>query len=68
MTAQLRARQEEADRILDAAIHHAIFGVDSLVIVRSPPGAGKTFLVECACAVAVAAPSMRVVVVTPGVS
>jgi hypothetical protein len=64
----LQDRQDAADRVLDAAIQHAIFGVDPLVIVKSPPGAGKTFLVECACAVATAAPAMRVVVVTPGVS
>jgi hypothetical protein len=68
MTAQLRALQEDADHAVDAAIRHAIFGVDPLIIVKSPPGAGKTFLVECACAVAAAAPTMNVVVVTPGVS
>ena len=68
MTAQLQALQDESDSVLDAAIQHAIFGVDPLIIVKSPPGAGKTFLVECACTVAVDEPGMRVVVVTPGVS
>jgi hypothetical protein len=68
MTAHLQARQDEANRVLDAAIERALFGIDPLTIVKSPPGAGKTFLVECASAVAVAAPAMRVVVVTPGVS
>jgi hypothetical protein len=53
--------------VLEAAINHAIFGVDPLIMVKSPPGAGKTFLVECACAVATAAPAMKAVVVTPQV-
>lgn len=68
MTAQLQARQDEADRVLDAVIEQSLFGTDPITVVKSPPGAGKTFLVECASAVAVAAPAMRVVVVTPGVS
>jgi hypothetical protein len=68
MTAQLQVHQDEANRVLDAAIERALFGTDPLTIIKSPPGAGKTFLVECACAVAVGAPAMRVVVVTPGVS
>lgn len=68
MTAILRARQDEADRVLNAAIDSALFGTTALTIVRSPPGAGKTFLVECAAAVATARPAMRVVIVTPGVS
>ena len=68
MTAAIRAATEDANRVLNAAIAHALFGSDPLVIVESPPGAGKTFLVECAVAVAVAEPRMRVVVVTPGVS
>jgi hypothetical protein len=68
MTTAIRQRQDEADRVLDDAIDHALFGTAPLTIVRSPPGAGKTFLVECATAVAVARPAMRVVIVTPGVS
>ena len=68
MTAVIQQRQNEADRVLDAAIDHALFGSAPLTIVKSPPGAGKTFLVECATAVAVAHPAMRVVIVTPGVS
>lgn len=67
MTA-LQTAQDNADRVLEAAIAHAIFGTDPMVIVESPPGAGKTYLVECAAAVAVANPRMRVLVVTPGVS
>jgi superfamily II DNA or RNA helicase len=54
--------------VLDEAIEFALFGTAPISIVKSPPGAGKTFLVECATAVAVAQPAMRVVVVTPGVS
>ncbi len=68
MTAILQDLRNDADRVLDAAIDRALFGTDPLTIVKSPPGAGKTFLVECASAVAVAAPAMRVAVVTPGVS
>lgn len=68
MTVQLQALQEGANCVLDAAIQHALFGTDPLTIIKSPPGAGKTFLVECASAVAAAVPAMRVVVVTPGVS
>jgi superfamily I DNA and/or RNA helicase len=64
----IQAAQNDADRVLEAAIAHAIFGTDPIVIVESPPGAGKTYLVECAAAVAVANPAMRVLVVTPGVS
>ncbi|TPN49489.1 hypothetical protein FJ976_17315 [Mesorhizobium sp. B1-1-9] len=67
MTA-IQTAQDDADRVLEAAIAHAIFGTDPMVIVESPPGAGKTYLVECAVAVAVANPRMRVLVVTPGVS
>jgi hypothetical protein len=63
-----QAAQDDADRVLEAAIAHVIFGTDPMVIVESPPGAGKTYLVECAAAVAVAEPNMRVLVVTPGVS
>lgn len=68
MTAQLQAHQEEANRVLDAAIEWALYGTDPLTIIKSPPGAGKTFLVECASAVAATESAMRVVVVTPGVS
>lgn len=60
--------QEDASLVLDTAIEHALFSTDPLTIIKSPPGAGKTFLVECATAVAVSAPALRVVVVTPGVS
>lgn len=67
MTA-VRIAQDNADAVLEAAIAHAVFGSDPLVIVESPPGAGKTYLVECAAAVAIANPRMRVLVVTPGVS
>lgn len=68
MTVQLKSREDDADRVLESAIELALFGSDPLVIVKSPPGAGKTFLVECAAAAATAAPKMKVVVVTPGVS
>lgn len=68
MTASFQALQEDADRVLNTAIEHAIFGAAPLTIIKSPPGAGKTFLVECASAVATDKPAMRVVVVTPGVS
>lgn len=68
MTSAIQRHQDRADRVLDAAIDHALFGTAPLTIVKSPPGAGKTFLVECATAVAVAHPAMRVVIVTPGVS
>lgn len=68
MSAALQARLDAADRVLDEAIERAIFGNDPVVIVKSPPGAGKTFLVECAAAVAVEAPAMRIAIVTPGVS
>lgn len=67
MTAQSHLH-EHANRILDEAINHALFGADRITIIKSPPGAGKTFLVECATVVAVTAPSMRVLIVTPGVS
>lgn len=60
--------QEYANHVLDTAIERALFGTDPLIIVKSPPGAGKTFLVECASAVAVKESGMRVIVVTPGVS
>lgn len=68
MTTPIRQHQDEADRVLDAAIDFALFGTAPITVVKSPPGAGKTFLVECATAVAVAQPAMRVVIVTPGVS
>lgn len=68
MSALLQARLDQADRVLDEAIERSLFGTDPISIAKSPPGAGKTFLVECAAAVAVGAPAMRVVIVTPGVS
>ena len=68
MSAVLQARLSHADRVLDHAIERSLFGTDPISIVKSPPGAGKTFLVECAAAVAVGQPAMRVVIVTPGVS
>lgn len=67
MTSAATARPS-ADHVMDAAITHAIFGRDPIVITKSPPGAGKTFLVECATMVAVAQEGMRVVCITPGVS
>ncbi|WP_185829148.1 AAA family ATPase [Sphingomonas ginkgonis] len=68
MTVALQQALDQADRVIDEAVREALFGTAPLSITKSPPGAGKTFLVECAGAVAVGAPSMRVVVVTPGVS
>jgi hypothetical protein len=68
MNTALQERLDAADQVLDEAIEHAIFGTEPLVIVKSPPGAGKTFLVECAAAVAVETPAMRIAIVTPGVS
>lgn len=68
MSEAARDLQAEADLAVNEAINHAVHGSDPIVIIKSPPGAGKTFLVECACAVAVDAPNMRVVIVTPGVS
>ncbi|MEO7691190.1 MAG: AAA family ATPase [Sphingomonas sp.] len=68
MTATLQARLDHADRVLDEAIERSLFGTNPVSIAKSPPGAGKTFLVECAAAVAAGAPGMRVVIVTPGVS
>lgn len=68
MNAVIQARQDAADRVIDAAINHAIHGASPLTIVQSPPGAGKTFLVECASAVAATRANMRIVIVTPGVS
>jgi AAA domain len=69
VTPALQALCNDADRVIDEAIEHALFGSSPVAIVKSPPGAGKTFLVECAAAVAVTPPSgMRVAIVTPGVS
>jgi hypothetical protein len=68
MTAALQPYRDLADQVIDQAVDSALFGSDPVLIVKSPPGAGKTFLVECAVAVAVERPQMRVVVVTPGVS
>lgn len=68
MTTTFQSLQESANRVLDTAIERSLFGSDPLTIIKSPPGAGKTFLVECATAVATAEPRMKVVVVTPGVS
>lgn len=68
MSANLQLLRDDADRVLDDAVDVALFGTSPLIIVKSPPGAGKTYLVECACAVAASAPRMRVLVVTPGVS
>ncbi len=59
---------DDADRVLEEAIAGALFGPNPISIVKSPPGAGKTYLVECAVAVAVGQPGLRVAVVTPGVS
>jgi hypothetical protein len=60
--------QSAADRVTDDAIRHALFGTDPVVIAKSPPGAGKTFLVECAAVFAASELGMRVLIVTPGVS
>ncbi|MGM5000128.1 AAA domain-containing protein [Tardiphaga sp. 538_B7_N1_4] len=68
MTTSLQPHRDNADAVIDQAINEAIFGSNPLLIVKSPPGAGKTYLVECAVAVATEQPQMRVVVVTPGVS
>jgi hypothetical protein len=68
MNAASNAIAASADRVLDEIVERALFGTDPIVIAKSPPGAGKTFLVECAAAVAVAHPRARVVIVTPGVS
>src|SRR5580693_8888457 len=68
MSAKAAAMRDAVDHVFDETITHALFGHDPLVIVKSPPGAGKTFLVECATAVAVFEPGMRVVCITPGVS
>lgn len=68
MSAVIQARQDDADRVIDAAIEHSIHSASPLTIVQSPPGAGKTFLVECATALAATGVSMRTLIVTPGVS
>jgi hypothetical protein len=68
MTRNAALPANDADQVLDAAISHALFGTDPTVIAKSPPGAGKTYLVECAATVAIWEPGMRVVCVTPGVS
>jgi hypothetical protein len=68
MTVPVQTRLAHADTVLDDAIERALFGTDPVTIAKSPPGAGKTFLVECAAAVAAGQPGMRVVIVTPGVS
>jgi AAA domain len=68
MRANLQVFRDDADRVLDAAVNQALFGTQPITVVKSPPGAGKTFLAECACAIAVAEPRLRVLVVTPGVS
>lgn len=68
MPVALHAIAEHADRVLDEIVERALFGTDPVVVAKSPPGAGKTFLVECAAAVAVSHPRARVVIVTPGVS
>lgn len=53
--------------IVNEAIVRAVCGTDPVVVVDSPPGAGKTFLVENAAVFAAAERGMRVGVVTPGV-
>lgn len=68
MTANLQPIRDDADRVLNEAVELALFGTAPVTIVKSPPGAGKTFLVECACALATQAPHLRVLVITPGVS
>jgi hypothetical protein len=68
MSTALQIPSNDADRVLEEAIAGALFGPNPISIVKSPPGAGKTYLVECAVAVAVGTPGLRVAVVTPGVS
>jgi hypothetical protein len=68
MTATPTIRQPSADEVMDAVITHAVFGSDPLVMTKSPPGAGKTFLVECTTMVGIAEAGMRCVCITPGVS
>lgn len=68
MSNSLAELQSNADDVVNDAIRAAIYGSDPIVIVDSPPGAGKTFLVECACAVALDQPQMRVAVITPNVA
>jgi hypothetical protein len=58
----------DADSVLNAAIGQALHGAAPLVIVDSPPGAGKTFLVECAAVAGAAGAGMRVLCLTPGVA
>ncbi len=60
-TVDLRAR-EVTERVLDAVLREG----ERLVIVPSPPGAGKTFLVETVVSTAVDV-GLRVVVVAPRV-
>lgn len=62
------ARSVDADAVLNAAIGEALHGRSPLVIVNSPPGAGKTFLVECAAAAGAVGDDMRVLCLTPGVA
>lgn len=62
-----QALKAKANTVLEEAIERALFGKDPVVIVKSPPGAGKTYLIECAVAFATRF-GMSVVVVTPGVS
>jgi len=68
MTLNPQPLQKKANVILDTAIEQTLFGSSPAVIIKSPPGAGKTFLVECAVAAAIAGLGLRIVVVTPGVS
>jgi hypothetical protein len=53
--------------VVNEAIVRAVCGTDPVIVVDSPPGAGKTFLVENAAVFAAAERGMRVGVVTPGV-
>ena len=68
MSVNLAPLQSAADDVVNSAIRAAIHGSDPIIIVDSPPGAGKTFLVECACAVALDQPQFRVAVITPNVA
>ncbi|MEM6554375.1 MAG: AAA family ATPase [Pseudomonadota bacterium] len=68
MSTNLATLQSAADDVVNDAIRAAIHGSDPIIIVDSPPGAGKTFLVECACAVALDQPQLRVAVITPNVA
>lgn len=67
MTVNAATTTPDHSAVVNQAIVHAVCGTDPVVVVDSPPGAGKTFLVENAAVFAAAERGMRVGVVTPGV-